>query len=73
MPRTTNRNRHCAPVVRKNTVIGAYSVILGGVEIGEGCVIGACSLVVHDIPAHTIFYNERIEKTKENHKPIGQY
>ena len=24
--------------------------------------IGACSLVVHDVPAHTIFYNERIEK-----------
>ena len=62
-----------APVVRKNTVIGAYSVILGVVEIGEGCVIGACSLVLHDVPAHTIFYNERIEKTKENHKPIGQY
>ena len=62
-----------APVVRKNTVIGAYSVILGGVEIGEGCVIGACSLVLHAVPAHTIFYNERIEKTKENHKPIGQY
>ena len=31
-------------------------------EIGEGCVIGACSLVLHDVPAHTIFYNERIEK-----------
>lgn len=44
-----------APVVRKNTVIGA------------------CSLVLHDVPAHTIFYNERIEKTKENHKPIGRY
>lgn len=63
-----------APVIRKNTVIGAYSVILGGgVEIGEGCVIGACSLVLHDVPAHTIFYNERTEKIKENHKPIGQY
>lgn len=52
-------------------MIGAYSVILG--KIGEGCVIGAGSLVLHDAPAHTIFYNERTERTKENHKPIGQY
>ena len=62
-----------APIIRKNVVIGAYSVILGGVEIGEGSVIGACSLVLHDIPAHCIYYNERIERIKKNHKPIGQY
>lgn len=61
-----------APVIRKNTVIGAYSVILG-VEIGEGCVIGACSLVVHSVPPHTIFYNDRTETIKKNNKPIGQY
>lgn len=61
-----------APIIRKNTVIGAYSVILGGVEIGKGCVIGACSLVLNDIPSHTIFYNERTIRTKENIKPIGK-
>lgn len=44
-----------------------------GVEIGEGCVIGACSLVLKDIPSHTIFYNERTIRTKENIKPIGKY
>lgn len=62
-----------APVIRKNTVIGAYSVILGGVEIGEGCVIGACSLVLHDVPAHSIFYNERTIIMKDNNKSIGKY
>ena len=49
------------------------SVILGGVEIGEGCVIGACSLVLHDVPAHSIFYNERTIIMKDNNKPIGKY
>lgn len=62
-----------APVVRKKYGDWCLFRNSGGVEIGEGCVIGACSLVLHDVPAHTIFYNERIEKTKENHKPIGQY
>lgn len=60
-----------APLIRKNTVLGAYSVILGG--IGEGCVIGACSLVMHDVPAHTIFYNARTEIKRENYKSIGTY
>ena len=44
-----------APVIRKNTVIGA------------------CSLVVHSVPPHTIFYNDRTETIKKNNKPIGQY
>lgn len=30
--------------------IGARVTILGGVKIGKGCVIGACSLVKNDIP-----------------------
>lgn len=43
-------------VIRKAAYIGARSTILAGVEIGEGAIIGACSLVTKDIPAHTIAY-----------------
>ena len=32
------------------TFIGARTVILPGVKIGERCVIGACSLVTKDVP-----------------------
>lgn len=60
-------NDTSAPIIRKNVVIGAYAVILGGVEVGEGSVIGACSLVLEDVPPHTIFYNSRIVEMKENH------
>ena len=34
--------------------IGARVTILGGVKIGKGCVIGACSLVRSDIPDWSI-------------------
>lgn len=35
--------------------IGAYSMILKGVTIGENSIIGACSLVTKDIPANEIW------------------
>lgn len=50
-----------APIIHDNVFIGIYAVILGNVEIGEGAVIGACSLVMHDIPPNTIYYNKRTE------------
>ena len=36
-------------VKRKGTV-----TVIGGVTIGEGCVIGAGSVVTRDIPPHTV-------------------
>lgn len=62
-----------APHIEKNCVIGAYAILLGGVTVGEGSVIGAGSLVLHDVPPHTIYYNNRTEIMKENNKPVGQY
>jgi carbonic anhydrase/acetyltransferase-like protein (isoleucine patch superfamily) len=40
----------------KNARIGAYSVILPGVTIGEGSIIGANSLVSDDIPPFSIAF-----------------
>lgn len=37
-----------------NVWLGAHVVVTGGVTIGERAVIGANSVVTHDIPAHTI-------------------
>jgi len=42
--------------VCKNARIGAYSVILPGVTIGEGSIIGATSLVTDDIPPFSIAF-----------------
>jgi acetyltransferase-like isoleucine patch superfamily enzyme len=42
------------PIVRRLARIGANSTILPGVEIGENALVGAGSVVVHDVPADTV-------------------
>jgi serine O-acetyltransferase len=44
-------NRH--PIVRSGVLIGAGAKILGRVEIGTGAKVGAGSVVLSDVPAHT--------------------
>ena len=62
-----------APIVKKDCVIGAYAIILGGVTIGEGSVIGAGAIITHDVPAHSIVYCKQEIVLKENSKKRGQY
>lgn len=48
-------DKKSAPVVIEDYVfVGAKSIILKGVTIGEKSIIQAGSVVVHDIPAHCI-------------------
>jgi serine O-acetyltransferase len=39
------------PRIGARTVIGAGARVLGKIEIGEGCILGANAEVVHDVPA----------------------
>ncbi|MBN2810098.1 MAG: acyltransferase [Deltaproteobacteria bacterium] len=41
--------------IKNNVFVGTGSVILKGVTIGDNCIIGACSLVNHDIPSDSVF------------------
>jgi acetyltransferase-like isoleucine patch superfamily enzyme len=43
-------------VIRRGAKIGALSVIMPGVEIGEGAVVGSCSFVNRDVPAGATVY-----------------
>jgi UDP-2-acetamido-3-amino-2,3-dideoxy-glucuronate N-acetyltransferase len=43
-----------ATVVRRGASIGSGSTILCGVEIGRNAIVGAGSVVTHDVPAGTI-------------------
>ncbi len=60
--KTPDRNRHICwekdqllPTrIGQDVWIGANAVILGGVTIGDGCVIGAGSVVTKDLPAYSI-------------------
>ena len=42
-------------LVKKNASIGAGTVILGGITIGENAMIGAGSVVTKDIPANELW------------------
>lgn len=48
--------------VKKNAKIGAHSVILPNVTIGENSIIGAFSLVKQDVPANEIWANVPAKK-----------
>jgi len=68
-----NGDEYEAPIVCKDCVIGAYSILLGGITIGEGSVIGAGSLVLEDVPAHSVFINKRLCSISVNTKEKGKY
>jgi acetyltransferase-like isoleucine patch superfamily enzyme len=43
-------------IVRRGASIGAGSVIMCGVEIGEWAMVGAGSVVTKDVPPHTLVF-----------------
>lgn len=55
-PEQDRINARWAPVmIEDNVFIGAHSTILKGVTIGEGSVVGSCSVVAKSIPANEIW------------------
>jgi acetyltransferase-like isoleucine patch superfamily enzyme len=48
------KDRLAGPVIRKGAKIGANATLLPGVIIGENALVGAGSVVVHDVPAGTV-------------------
>lgn len=56
--------------IHKHTIIGTMSVILPGVELGEGVAIGACSLVLKNCEAWGIYAGCPVTRIKERSKMI---
>lgn len=44
------------PTIKRSARIGVNVTLLSHITIGEGALIGAGSVVTHDIPAHTLAY-----------------
>jgi len=54
------RNVRMAPVhIGKFCIVGANSVVLPGVTIGEGAMVGACSVVSKDLAPWGIYINNK--------------
>jgi acetyltransferase-like isoleucine patch superfamily enzyme len=61
----------CAPVVlRRHTIIGAGSVILPGCTLGEGCAVGALSLVVGDLEPWGVYAGVPVTRRKERRRDL---
>ena len=41
-------------VIKRGAYLGAHTVVLPGVTIGEYSIIGACSLITKDVPAYSM-------------------
>lgn len=48
------RGQYLHTRIGSDCFIGGRSLILPGVEIGDGCIVGAGSIVTKSVPAHTI-------------------
>jgi maltose O-acetyltransferase len=51
--------RHRPIVIEPGVWIGARATVLPGVTIGAGAIVGAGTVVGRDVPAHTVFSDER--------------
>ena len=60
------------PVLQDNVRIGAYAILLGPITIGENSVIGAGSIVTHDVPANSIFYNKKVDTIVQKTEDFGR-
>ncbi|KAA3616747.1 MAG: N-acetyltransferase [Calditrichaeota bacterium] len=58
------KNRLQGPVINENVIIGANATILPGVELGAGCLIGAGSVVKHDVEPDAVVVGNPAQKIK---------
>ena len=52
-------------VIENGASIGAGSIIMGGIIIGENAMIGAGSLVTKNVPANQLWYGNPAKFIKE--------
>jgi acetyltransferase-like isoleucine patch superfamily enzyme len=62
---STIDNKEGKVILKKNCKIGAHSMIMPGITVGENSVIGAFSFVNKDIPENTLAYGIPIKIIKK--------
>lgn len=62
---TQKKTKLVGPTIRRGASIGANSLLMPSVEVGEGSIVGAHSLVMHDIPPRSIYVGVPAKKLKK--------
>jgi len=62
---STIDNKTGKVVLKKNAKIGSHSTIMPNVSIGENSIIGAHSLVLHDIPDNVVAFGVPAKVVRE--------
>ena len=60
--------KHAPVIIKKNSFIGAGSVINPGVTIGEYAIVGCNSVVIKNVPAYAVVGGVPVRILKENGK-----
>lgn len=50
---TSRRREKRHPTLRDGVVVGAHAQLIGAIEVGEGAQVGAGSVVITNVPAHS--------------------
>lgn len=61
-------NKPQVPVIKDNVLIGTGASILGPIQIGNNCTIGAGSVVIHDVPDNCVVAGIPAKIIRENVK-----
>ena len=72
-PETTTNVKGGVVTIKKYAQIGSNTVVFPSITIGEGAVIGACSLVNHDVEEWTINYGVPSKKYNERRKNLMSF
>ncbi len=64
--RTKYTGETCDTYIGKSCVIGIGATIMGGVRIGDYCVVGTKAVVTKDVPDHTIVAGNPARVIREN-------
>ncbi|MEW6103496.1 MAG: acyltransferase [bacterium] len=61
------KERFVKTIIENNVSIGSNATILGNINIGEGAIIGAGSVVTKDVPSHQVWLGNpaRMIKTRK--------
>lgn len=64
--RTKYTGEVCDTYIGKSCVIGVDAVVMGGVRIGDYCIVGSGAVVTKDVPDNTIVAGNPARVIKEN-------